>query len=323
MTEPQETAIEKWHGDAPLGRAINIGYALTSPAATGALNSAWPGDLNPDRRDHRTKQLIKQAILSIDGSQAKDVICRCVGVSVLDSLVACASMDLSLNKAFGEAYLVPFAGICTLMVGYRGFVKLLVNTGFVTHCESVLVYEGEVFEVSRDETGPHWKHVPDVTLQGNAANVKACYAAAYTRAGGTIFEAMNLGELEKVRKASKAVQSGKKTPYDYWTTEMYRKAPLRRLQKWIPKVADNLGYELLAKACEHDNGMFDLERSAKYVEAIQQHKLESREKKQIEWSRRMSDEPQADPPAEPQPDPADESTWPQSDDGEPIPPDFW
>ncbi len=343
MTEPndnsEQAAISKWNPAASLGHPEQLGYALTSNQALGALNSAWPGDLNPDRREHKTKQLMKQAVIAIQGSQAKDKLCRCVGLSILDSLVSTAAMDLSLDKAFGEAYLVPFASVCTLMVGYRGFIKLLVNTGFVTHVESVLVYEGEKFEYWRDEKGPHWKHVPDVTLQGQASKVKAAYAVGYTKDGVPIFEVMNIAELEKVRAVSKA----KNGPYTAWTTEMYRKAPIRRLQKYVPKTADNLGFELLAAAAAHDNEMYDLNGRAKYVEAHEQHQLEVQQAKSEEWERRVSGEPpttqivhddvevpdepaaaDAEKPAEsaekPAPDPNDPSTWEIADDGQPIPP---
>ena len=74
----------------------------------------------------------------------------------------------------------------------------------------------------------------------------------------------------------KAVQSGKQTPYDWWRTEMMRKAPIRRLQKFVPKTADNLGYEILAKAVEHDNRAYDLdgyaEQHAAFLEAKQVEK---------------------------------------------------
>ena len=46
-----------------------------------------------------------------------------------------------------------------------------------------------------------------------------------------------------------------------WKTEMYRKAPIRRIQKKIPKTGDNLAGELLLHAIEHDNSQFVLERS--------------------------------------------------------------
>jgi recombination protein RecT len=258
-----ETAIIRYEPGAPL-QHVNRLFDIRQDAPEykhimATLNRAWPGDVDPQRRHHKSTQLIEQAALAIAGSERPDSILTCCRSSVYDSMIACASLDLSIQKALGEAYFVPFKGICTLMIGYRGFIKLLVNTGFVSHIESVLVYEGEPFTFRRDETGPHWTHEPDIRMQGQADKVVACYAVGYTRGGPSIFEAMNADELGKVRAASAGVKSGRPSPaYQYWATEMMRKAPIRRLQKFIPKTADNLGYELLAKAAEHDNQAFDL-----------------------------------------------------------------
>jgi recombinational DNA repair protein RecT len=222
---------------------------------------------------------------------------------VLDSLVACATLDLSLVKALGEAYLVPFKNVCTLMIGYKGFIKLIVNTGFVTHIESVLVYQGEMFKFWRDEKGPHWNHEPDITQQGDPEKVLACYAAGYTRDGKPMFEVMNIDELEHVRRTSKMADAA--GPYQSWRTEMYRKAPIRRLQKWLPKTGDNLGFQILTKALEVDNQMFDLERTRKFDEGSQQFRLEQQERKDKDFDERMeAAEKAATPAVEPKPEPA-------------------
>ncbi len=292
--KPKETAIVLKAGQ-PLGTASNLAHVRNMEGTLESLDNAWPGDLPPNRKRNRTLQLLRQAVITINTSPAADSLRRCVSDSVLDSLVATASMDLSLNRAFGEAYLVPFKNVCTLMPGYRGLIKLIVNTGFVTHVESVLVYEGEEFDPWRDETGPHWKHVPNPATQGQADKVIGCYAVGYTRVGTPIFEYMNAAELEKVKQSSAAVRKKADTPYNFWPTEMMRKAPIRRLQKYLPKMADNKAYDLLAKAVEHDNKTFDID---KYQETARQFAAETAEAKQKDWAERMAetDEPKDEIP---------------------------
>ncbi len=281
----------------PLGHASNLIHVHNMQGVMDSLDNAWPGNPGPDEKRNRTLQLIRQAVITINESPAADKLRRCSSDSVIDSLIAVASMDLSLTKTLGEAYLVPFKNVCTLMPGYRGLIKLIVNTGFVTHIESVLHYEGEEFSFTRDEQGPHWHHVPDFQMHGQDDKVIGCYAVGYTRVGTPIFEYMNIKELEKVKQASAGVRSGAQTPYNYWGTEMRRKAPIRRMQKWIPKVADNKAYDLLEKAVTFDNKAFDI---GKYAETAREFAAENAEAKQRDWDERMAetDEPKDEIPEE-------------------------
>ena len=289
-----EKAIVLRAGHA-LGQASRLALAYDMETYMESLDNAWPGDLTPDQKRNRSKKLIRQGVVTISQSPAAATILKCGEDSILDCFVDAASMDLNLSKAFGEAYLVPFVGACTLMPGYRGLIKLIVNTGFVPHVESVLHYAGEEFTFTRDEQGPHWHHVPDFQLQGQGAKVVGCYAVGYTRVGTPIFEYMNAAELEKVKQSSAAVRKKADTPYNFWPTEMMRKAPIRRLQKYLPKMADNKAYDLLAKAVEHDNKTFDID---KYQETARQFAAETAEAKQKDWAERMAetDEPKDEIP---------------------------
>lgn len=286
------TDIQIYDPGQPLRHARNVDLMLVDKRPLAALNRAWPGDdLDPNLRFHKTKQFLEQAKNHILMSKVQDKIQACGMLSVVDSLVACAGMDLSLNRAMGEAYLVPFKDVCTLMVGYKGFIKLIVNTGFVTHLESVLVYEGEPFTWRRTEEGPQWEHKPDLEMQGKGDKVVACYAVGYTREGPPMFEVMNLEQLKKIKGSSKAVQSGKKGPYDWWETEMFRKAPIRRLQKWLPKTGDSAMVEILTRALEHDNKMFDLNARGKYIEAGDDYRKREQARKEKDWHDRVAAKP--------------------------------
>jgi len=304
IDDKKTTEVQVFKAGTALGSASNLARVLEMEGVLGSMDQAWPGELEPNQRRNKSLQLLKQAAITIETSPAKDKLQKCLATSVIDSLVAAAGMDISLNKALGEAYLVPYQFACTLQVGYRGFIKLIVNTGFVTHVESVVVYEGEAFEFHRDENGPHWQHTPDVRLQGQDDKIVGCYAVGYTRGAAPIFEFMNADELKKVQGASAAAKKGK-SPYDFWATEMRRKAPIRRMAKYIPKTADNLGFQVLTTAVEHDNREFNMEGYAQ--EAEQFHKGIADQKRK-DWNQRTGAEPapqdQAQQPDEDQPDPS-------------------
>ena len=54
---------------------------------------------------------------------------ECDQVSVFDALTTCAQLGLSPSGRLGSAYLIPFNGKCTLVIGYKGFVDLAYRSG--------------------------------------------------------------------------------------------------------------------------------------------------------------------------------------------------
>ncbi len=262
MTETAEadkatTAIQTFRGGS-LGHADNLWKINDLKGLVGIIGRCFPGDLTNDRRDLKTRQLVEQAIIHVTNSRAMDKIVLCTGGSIVQTLADVAALDLSLIRALGEGYMIPYGRVCQLMVGYRGFIKLMVNTGGVVSIQSELVYEGEEFSSWTDEKGNHWRHEHKVELRGNAQLVKSAYAIGWTRVGPPLFEAMNKEELDHVMSKSKMAGQG---PNIEWTTEMYRKAPIRRIQKKIPKTGDNQAHQLLLLAIEHDNAQYVLDRN--------------------------------------------------------------
>ena len=262
----EETGLAKINriSKCKLTKAVHLRELLVVPEFVEGMGRFFPGtELTPQERRTKAEKLICEAVIHVENSKAKEKIEGCLASTVIESIQACGSLDLSLNTALGEAYLIPFKYTCTLMPGYRGFIRLIANTGAVSNIESILVYEGEKFDWSRDERGAKWVHEPDLHLQGNDSKVVGCYAVGYpTQAGAPPwFEVMNKEQLEKIRKASKAKDS---PAYKFWLTEMYRKAPIRRLRKFVPRT-DGQAWDLLTKAEELDNrdfGVIDVEARA-------------------------------------------------------------
>jgi len=282
----------------PLADARNIPGLCREEGTMDALCRAWPGDLDADRRANKTAQLLEQAAIYVANQKPKvrDALCRCVGASVVDSLVTVASMGLSFPLQ--QVYLVPFGGACQPMVSYQGFIRLMTNTRHITHVESVLIYEGEDWEFWRDENGPHWRHKQIVAVQGDESKVRGCYSVAYTIAGSPILELMSRSDLEKVEQASKMSGAG---PYKAWRSEMWRKAPIRRMEKRIQKDPDDQAAMVLARAVQVDNQMFDLDAMDQYAEASKAHSRGLRERAESAYTANEAPEmpPEADEPSAP------------------------
>lgn len=173
------------------------------------------------------------------GQAAKDSgVFKCTGLSILNAMQQAASLGLEINAATGEAYLVPYRDshsgktIATLLPGYKGLAKLVLQSPQVLAVSARLVYKGEKYKVhygTRDEI----EHEPDFDVERTPKTVVAAYAIAKMQGGAVQFEVMTRKQLDAIKK--KALEKTKGS--GPWTTdeeEMLRKTPFRRLCKYLP-----------------------------------------------------------------------------------------
>lgn len=175
-----------------------------------------------------------------------------------------ANIGLSLNPVLKEAYLVPrnvkvktetgdrWEVRCFLEPSYIGMIKLATDSGSVRSMHADLVWEGDDIEIVQG-TVQHIKHVPFLQTGRPKGNLKGAYSVAKLTDGSFNVLVMDIDELRKVKAASEAVKKGNASPYDDWENEMFRKAPIRRHFKMLPK-SDR--YEILAKAIAMDEEEF-------------------------------------------------------------------
>lgn len=151
--------------------------------------------------------------------------------SVYAALITSAQLGLEPSGVRGEAYLVPFKGECTLIPGYRGLIKLALQSTMVKSIDAQLVYEADKFRVwlgTRNEI----EHEPNFDEGGG---IIAAYAVAELTTGGKVIEVMGRLELETIKEFAAAQRAGNAGPaYENWEDQMFRKAPIRRLCKRLP-----------------------------------------------------------------------------------------
>ncbi|RNI26595.1 recombinase RecT [Rufibacter latericius] len=150
--------------------------------------------------------------------------------SIRNCIVNVALTGLTLNPVLKLAYLVPRKGKLILDPSYMGLINVLVTSGAAKKIEADVVCENDFFDYEKGTNG-FIKHKPSLSSRGE---IIAAYAIAHLPNGEVQFEIMNREELEKVRKSSEAAKKGS-SPYDGWASEMMRKAPIRRLFKYLPK----------------------------------------------------------------------------------------
>lgn len=199
--------------------------------------------------------------------------------SVYASLIIAAQLGLEPSGARGEAYLVPFKGRCTLMPGYRGLVKLALRSGAVKSIRSRIVYEGDEFLVEYGTT-EKLHHVPRLRAEleedGSQPRIIAAYAVAEMADGSCQFEVLDGWQLDKIRAASMQANG---PAWKDWAEEMYRKAPVRRLAKYLPLGDDYFkaaAIDELQEAGKHDEVSNVIDVPSVEATAAEQPATESR-----------------------------------------------
>jgi len=172
-------------------------------------------------------------------------------VSVVNAVVAAASLGLEIGGPAGEAYLVAFWNgkkritEAQMIPGYRGLVKLARQSEKVLNVEARVVYKADFLEVEYGDN-PRLKHLPDLeAVDPKDEDIVGAYAIAWLKdAPRPTFVYLNRAQIEKRRAVSQAGDTG---PWRQWYPEQCRKTAVKQLVKLIPSNRD------LATALELDN----------------------------------------------------------------------
>jgi recombination protein RecT len=147
-----------------------------------------------------------------------------------------------------EAAFVKFKDQVVYMPMVGGILKKVRNSGELLSITSQIVYEKDKFKYYIDLDGEHLEHHPD--LFGDRGNPVGVYAIAKTKDGGVYIEVMTYDQIEDVRKASRAKDTG---PWNSdFASEMWRKTVIRRLAKRLPMSTD------LEGVIKRDDELYDV-----------------------------------------------------------------
>ena len=187
--------------------------------AKGGIAAVLPQHLTIDRQ-------LKIALMTV--GKNKDLL-DCSAASILQCVVTASQLGLEPGGPLGHAYLVPYKGVATFIVGYRGLVELVRRSGTVTAFSAYIVYEKDDFAVELGTVGCI-SHRPYLGAE-NPGPMVAVYAVARFTDGSTQFDVMTKAQVDAIRKRSRASANGP------WVTdyeEMAKKTVARRLCKYLP-----------------------------------------------------------------------------------------
>jgi recombination protein RecT len=182
------------------------------------MEMTLPKHLTADR-------LMRVAMTSI---QKTPKLLECTPQSLLACVMTCAQLGLEPDQFLGQAYLVPFGNVCTLIPGYRGYIALARRSGEMQTVSAQVVHENDDFEL---QYGIEDKLNHKPALNGDRGKAIGAYCVFKYKDGGYSFDFLPLEEIEKVRARSKAAGSGP------WVTdweEMAKKTVIKRHAKLAP-----------------------------------------------------------------------------------------
>jgi recombination protein RecT len=138
-----------------------------------------------------------------------------------------AQFHLTPRKVKGELVVVP-------IVGYGGFVQLVMNTGLYSKVSAFLVHENDFFESgATSERGEFYDYKKANGDRGPVVGV-----IAYAKVKGVDESSWVYIDADTMRSKHRPSKYWESTPWGSDENEMFKKTGIRVLQKYLPKSAD-------------------------------------------------------------------------------------
>ncbi|MFV0411187.1 MAG: recombinase RecT [Paracoccus sp. (in: a-proteobacteria)] len=213
----------------PLRQIQNVREMLVNEQAQQQLAAVAAGHMRPERMMR----------LMANAMRTTPQLGECDPLSLLGSMMTCASLGVEPNTPLGHAYLIPFKnkrkGITEvqLILGYKGMIDLARRSGHIKNIHGDVVYEGDEFSFEYG-SNQHLKHRP----KGKRVGPVYAYCHA-TLTDGEAFVVLPWDEVMAIRDGSQgyktAIQYGKKdSPWIAHQHEMAAKTAVRALFKYLP-----------------------------------------------------------------------------------------
>jgi len=188
------------------------------------VQNALPKDFNKERFLQNTIALLRQ----------NPELQKYNPTEILEGSVKAAYLGMDfMNK---EAWLVPYSGHIQFQLGYKGCCKFVKKYSIrpLADLYAKVVHKGDEFTYGVENGKPYvnWKPLPF-----NGDEMQGVFAIAIFQDGGILYEVMSKEEIDKIRRRSRAGNSGP------WVTDyeqMSLKTCLKRLTKNIETDFDNI-----------------------------------------------------------------------------------
>lgn len=180
----------------------------------------------------------EESQFAIQSIQANSELASCAPHTVQNAVINVAAVGLTLNPAYGYAYLVPesvkvkvgnqesWIKECKLRISFKGLTKVATDSGSIAWVRAETVCEGEEFDYLGPCAMPIHK-IPNPFARGKMIGV---YCIAKTAGGDILTDIMGIAEIERIKAKAKT-----KNVWNDWLEEMAKKAIIKRASKQWPK----------------------------------------------------------------------------------------
>ena len=209
------------------------------------------------------EHMIRTVLTEVQKSQS---LLKCTFNSIAQSTLEACSLGLLPNSVQGLAYLVPFGDKCQLIPGYKGLIKLAMQSPHVDSVSAECVFDTDKIDIGLG-LNPYLTHVPNFANPEKGKLVGA-YAVANMSNGKPVFKYLPKWRIDEIRAKSKAGKSGP------WVTDyesMAQKTAIKALMKILPLESDKI--ELAALKSEDGSAGFKYDLDAdgwEYVDGEEQ-----------------------------------------------------
>jgi recombination protein RecT len=157
---------------------------------------------------------------------------QCTPYSIFTACLNLAYFGLDPSPYLGHGYLVPYKDRATLIIGYKGYVYLMLKSGLFSSVNAELVHDKEEFKI---ELGLNRSLSHSPLSPSKRGEVIGSYSTLNYKKNGSDFTFMWTEEIEKIRDGSKAYQNAIRRKKDHpWISnpgEMFKKTTIRRMIK--------------------------------------------------------------------------------------------
>jgi recombination protein RecT len=217
---------------------MNTKTALAAPATQklitlrGYLEARKANLLAASARVIAPERLVK---LTLVAASRNPQLLQCSPESIYTSLMDASQLDLEPFTGLNYSYIIPYHNGKTgqkeakFIPSYRGLMELARRSGQIKSIDADIVYENDEWKVEKG-LNPKLIHVPNFKAKDRGDPILV-YAIARFKDDGYQFVVMTMDQIDKVRKSSKASNSG---PWVDWWDQMALKTCLKALLKLCP-----------------------------------------------------------------------------------------
>ena len=194
-------------------------------------------------------------------------LAQCTRESFLGGLLVASQMGLEINTPLGHAYLIPYAGKATLVVGYKGIMDLAYRTGLCKTISAEAVYDGDLFDYELGIT-KKLTHKPPKT--GERGQVIGYYGYYLLENGGFDFVYWTHEQVvAHGKKFSKSFNNGPwKTNFD----QMAKKSVIKAALNYAPMALEHRDTWSLASG---DDTVHTYSEQSKRIVEVEQLQVEA------------------------------------------------